>query len=432
MKPHRRKPDSGGGIWVREDRVATLVELAWLASAEGQAVCRDMDQDRPADTPAHIARWRERLEPDRVAAAWGQVLLRRVGRVKFSRADEMLFDRVSLEQATDEVVANYKANRFAGVQTVADLCCGIGGDSIALAAAAVAAVVAVDWSEARTFMAAHNASVYGRTIITRTDDAAFCRPEADAVHIDPDRRPAGARRHEPEAGSPGIDVIRQIIKDYTHAAIKLSPGADFDALGFDAEIELISHDGQCKQAVAWTGRLQQVHRRAMALPAGESISASAGDSLTWPGPRQVEPGLWLFEPDPAVIRANLVGPLAHRFSLAPVDPLIAYLVGDSPVPSGLVTPFRVLEVVDFSAGAVRQLQARHDVGSVEIKTRGFAPRPEEIRRLLHAKGRRPATLILTRIAGRARAILAERPGSGFPETPQAPGRPACNRRPKRV
>jgi SAM-dependent methyltransferase len=414
MKPHRRKPSSGGGIWFREDRVATLAELAWLASAEGQSVCRQMDLDRPADTPAHIARWRERLEPDRVAAAWGQVLLRRQGRAKFSRADAMLFDRVSLEQATDEIVASHKARRFAGLARVADLCCGIGGDSIALAAAA--AVVAVDWSEGRTFMANHNARVYGRTVTARTEDAAFCRPEADAIHIDPDRRPAGARRHEPEDGSPGIDVLRQIIERYTHAAIKLSPGADFDTLGFDAEIELISHDGECKQAVAWTGRFQNAHRRATALPAGESISAAAGDLLTWPGPRPVESGRWLFEPDPAVIRANLVGPLACQFNLAPVDPLIAYLVGDSLVSSALVTPFRVLEVVDFSAGAVRQLLARHDAGPVEIKTRGFASRPEEILRLLQTKGRRAATLILTRMAGRARAILAERSAGGTAET----------------
>jgi len=158
MKPYRRKMPAGGGIWVREDRLPTLPELTWLASAEGTAVCREMDRQSPADTPAHIARWRERIEPDQVAAAWGQVLLRRLAGRKFSRADEMLFDRVALEQATDEIVAAHKARRFAGLGRVADLCCGIGGDSLALAA--VAPVVAVDWSPMRTFMAEHNARAY--------------------------------------------------------------------------------------------------------------------------------------------------------------------------------------------------------------------------------------------------------------------------------
>ncbi|HSW44948.1 MAG TPA: class I SAM-dependent methyltransferase [Phycisphaerae bacterium] len=385
----------------------TLDELTWLASADGRAVCREMDQEYPADSPAHIAHWRERLEPGRVAVAWGQVLLRRQARHKFAQADGMLLDRVGLEQATDEIVAAHKARRFEGLARVADLCCGIGGDALALAA--TTRVTAVDWSEPRTFMTRHNASAYGRQVETLAEDVAFCRPEVDAIHIDPDRRPGGPRRHEPEAGSPNLEILRQIVGHYAHAAIKLSPGADFGSLGINAEIELIGLAGECKQAVAWTGRFQQAYRRATVLPGGESIAATATDDLAWPASQPVEPGAWLFEPDAAVIRADLVGRLARKSDLAPIDPLIAYLVGSTPVFSGLLRAFRVLEVADFSAAAVRRLLKRHEVGLLEIKSRGFACRPEEIRRWARPKGRRAGTLILTRIAGRPRAILAERP-----------------------
>ena len=116
--------------------------------------------DRPADTPAAIERWRERLDAELVTAAWTQVTLRAAARTKFSRADEMLFDRVGLEQSTDEVVAAHKARRFAGYSAIADLCCGIGGDTIALAG--FAPVTAVDVSGPRATMAEHNAGVYGR------------------------------------------------------------------------------------------------------------------------------------------------------------------------------------------------------------------------------------------------------------------------------
>ena len=44
--------------------------------------------------------------------------------------------RVGLEQASDEVVAAHKAGRFSDCGRVADLCCGIGGDTLALAARA--------------------------------------------------------------------------------------------------------------------------------------------------------------------------------------------------------------------------------------------------------------------------------------------------------
>ena len=320
----------------------------------------------------------------------------------------MLLDRVGLEQATDEIVAVYKAQRFAGVGHIVDLCCGIGGDSLALAARST--VTAVDWSPLRTAIAEHNARVYERSIATLTADVTVCRPQAEAVHIDPDRRAEGPRRHAIEAGSPDLQTLQQIVGHYVHAAIKLSPGADFKTIGLDAEIEVISHHGQCKQAVAWTGRFHQARRRATALPTGESISADAADDLAWPIPGTVASDKWLYEPNPAVVRADLVGVLAHKFGLAPVDPLIAYLVGDQLVDTALMAPFRVLEIADFSTGSVRQLLSRHDVGTLEIKSRGFAVRPEELRKLLRPRGSRPATLFLTRLTDRARAILAERPG----------------------
>ena len=58
----------------------------------------------------------------------------------------MWFERTGLEQATAEPVARHKARRFAGrTATVIDLCCGIGGDTLALAD--WAEVVAVDLDE---------------------------------------------------------------------------------------------------------------------------------------------------------------------------------------------------------------------------------------------------------------------------------------------
>jgi len=391
---------------IRQDRLPTLEELGWLQSDEGDATCAAMAAGKPADSPAAIARWRQRLPAEYVAAAWTQVTLRAAARPKFSRADEMLFDRVGLEQATDEVVAAHKARRFAGMGRVADLCCGIGGDSLALAGRAE--VIAVDWSPVRVAMAEHNAAVYGHRIATTADDVTFVRPDADAAHVDPDRRPAGPRRHQPEASSPDLEVLEQIVRHYEHVAIKLSPGADFDALPFDAEIELISHKGECKQAVIWTGRLEQTHRRATALPSGESVSAAANDdAMIWPPPRLPAADCLLFEPDPAVIRAHLVGPLARRHGLSPIDEQVAYLVGDRPISTALLTPFRVIDVASFSIKRLRPWLAKHDVGRIDIKTRGFAARPDDILRRLHLTGRRHAVLFLTRIKRHPLAILAE-------------------------
>ncbi len=397
------------GQWTREEHCWTPQELTWLQSPEGREVGAAMLDAEPADTPAAIARWRQRIEPWQVTAAWAQVLLRRAARVKFTRADEMLFERIALEQATDETVARYKADRFAARfagRTVADLCCGIGGDAIALAERAH--VLAVDWSAARVTMAEHNAGVYGRRVTGLVADVTMQLPDADAAHIDPDRRADGARRHQPEESSPGLDVLDRVVHRYRNVAMKLSPGADIDATFPTGEIELISHHGQCKQAVIWTGELATACRRATALPEKESIAADTHDDLTWPEPRTPVEGDYLYEPDPAVIRANLVGLLARRRNLQPIDPRIVYLVGTQPVASALLVAFRVIDVTEWAGRKARAWLNRHDIGKIEIKTRGFAARPEEIQSQLRLKGRRQAVLFLTRIGLKPMAILAER------------------------
>lgn len=404
MKRHRQSPV----VWIRDDRPVTPEEVAWLKTPAARAACAAMMENEPADKPAAIERWRQRLEPEQVAAAWNQVLLRRAGRAKFSRADEMLFDRVGLEQASDEVVAAHKAGRFSDCGRIADLCCGIGGDTLALATKAE--VTAVDWSRSRVLMAEHNAAVYGGRVVGKVGDVLIQRPEADAIHIDPDRRPEGARRHDPVLASPDLEELQRLVGHYRHAAIKISPMADLSLLPFDAEIELISHMGECKQAVIWTGRFKQVHRRATVLPTGDSVFSSEADPPAWPEPLALQPDCFLYEPDAAVIRANLVGAVARQLELAPVDRQIAYLSGDRLVSSAFVTPFQVIDVTVFSARKTRAWLAAHDIGRVEIKTRGFASRPEELLRHLRLKGRREAVLFLTRVAGRPTAILARRLG----------------------
>ena len=77
------------------------------------------------------ARLRKVYPNELVRAALSLHELRHKAKGKFSRAAAMWFDRKGLEQSTSEAIARHKAQRFEG--PVWDLCCGIGGDAIALA-----------------------------------------------------------------------------------------------------------------------------------------------------------------------------------------------------------------------------------------------------------------------------------------------------------
>ncbi len=156
-----------------------------------------------AGTPLALAvRLRREYPADLVAAATAQHELRLAARAKFSRAMQMLFTRAGYEQSSSEPIARYRAARFGGARRVADLCCGIGGDLLALADGRDA--LAVDRDDVHARLALHNAAVYGqaenaRAVVADVRDIRL--DDLDAVFIDPARR-SGPGTALP-AGRPG-------------------------------------------------------------------------------------------------------------------------------------------------------------------------------------------------------------------------------------
>ncbi len=138
---------------------------------------------------------RRELSPARTHLVVEQVALRQRRRVKFADAERMFFTARGLEQATDEVLAAYKARRFAGRDSVFDLCSGIGGDFIALAR--LRPTTAIDRDPGMAIIAQANAravlGVEAERAIARQGHASETDVRTCAAwHIDPDRRDRGA------------------------------------------------------------------------------------------------------------------------------------------------------------------------------------------------------------------------------------------------
>src|SRR5512135_479865 len=131
-------------------------EARMLTTEAGQRLLAEVS-DVAAPRPADLARWRRSMPAELVAAALRLASGRRRGASKFTRADRMWFEPTGLEQATAEPVARHKARRFA--RGVVDLCSGIGGDTLALAA--VGPVLAVDADQGMCHRTRWNAEVYG-------------------------------------------------------------------------------------------------------------------------------------------------------------------------------------------------------------------------------------------------------------------------------
>ena len=376
-------------------------DLAPLLTPEGRALLDEVRGTAPADELAVATRLRRGHPAELVSAALGQARLRQRAAAKFGAedAERMFFTPNGVEQSTRASVAAYRAERLRalGVTSVADLCCGIGGDAIALARAGIR-VLAVDRDPLTAAAARANADALGlaglidvrEADVTEVDTASY-----DAVFVDPARRGGRGRIFDPEAYSPPLSwAVRAALKA-PHAALKVAPGIPHEAVPAEAEAEWISDGGDVKEAVLWFGTAPGAVRATL-LPGPRSL---LGRGLPDPEVRSV--GRYLYEPDGAVIRAHLVAEAAEELDGGLIDPTIAYVTADALRETPYATAYEITDRLPFNVKKLKALLREREVGILTVKKRGSAVEPEELRRkaLPKPQGPHSVTVFLTRVAG---------------------------------
>lgn len=227
--------------------VADRADLAWLVGETAQRLLTKF-AGKP-ENPAMVThlRQREGLSEVRCALLLEQLRTRSRAVVKYPArwASRLLATSTGLEQSTDAWIAAYKATRFPVGSRVADLCCGIGGDAMALAkrcrvtgvdcdplavlcawwnlslvcpCAAVLpdVVVPPDWlalsdSTVSSDTPASADMVYPSRIVN-ADVTTFPLTEFEAIHLDPDRRATVGRTTFLEAYQPPKSTIDRMIE----------------------------------------------------------------------------------------------------------------------------------------------------------------------------------------------------------------------------
>jgi len=388
-----------------------LADLQFLLTPNGQRLLRQT-ADPPITSSNHLqiaSRLRQQVDPALAQAVLETVLLRQLAVVKFSRAEQMYFTRPALEQASSEIIAAYRASRFAeaGFSLIADLGCGIGGDAVALAAHSH--VFGIDLDSLRLAMARENVRVYGYgDFFTPLQADLNMLPVLDmqAVFFDPARRDErGRRQHSVALYRPPLDLIDRWRVQVPNAAVKISPGVDYEELPSQAEVEFISLAGEVKEGILWYGDLRRgTVRSATLLPGGHSLSTA-----DYPGEDVpvTTPATYLYEPDGAVIRAHLVQPLARHLGAAQIDPYIAYLTAKSYQYTPFARCFGVEAWFPFQLKRLRRYLRSNGVGRVTIKKRGSPLEPDTLRQQLRLRGDGHRTLFLTHVLGQPAVLIGD-------------------------
>ncbi|MCU1579511.1 MAG: SAM-dependent methyltransferase [Rhodoglobus sp.] len=386
-------------------------ELRELLAVEGM---RLLDSLPPYESTADVVRIVSDLRKaghsaGLVAAVLNQAKLRSRALPKFGQfADRMLFTEAGLEQATRLSVAAQHAGRFqrAGLKWIADLGCGIGADALAMAALELE-VTAVERDEVTAAIAAYNLAPWSNARVEHHDAENFDLAGVDGIYLDPARRNAKKRLKDPRDWSPSLDFAFGLAERYP-TGIKLGPGVDREIIPEGAEAQWVSVDRDVVELALWFGPLAREGVRRAALVVGEHGTAELAAAADSTDAEVGDLGAYVYEPDGAVIRARLIGDLARSLDARMLSDSIAYLTSDTAMATPFAAGFRVLENFPLDQRTIKRELASRDIGTVEIKKRGVDIDPAVFRTALAPRGDASGTLILTRVAGKRRALLVER------------------------
>ena len=390
-------------------------QMAMLASGEGERVLAEIEAlaPTPATAIAVATRLRKHHPGDLVAAALTLYDLRRHASAKFSRAGKMYFTRAGLEQATSEHISTWRAQRYAPYVTIADLCCGIGGDLLALAQLPSAGhLLAVDLDPEHLAMAAANARLYApgaEITLQQSDVRRVDLSGIESVFIDPARRNAGGR-FGGSASEPPLDWCLDLADRVAAVGIKMAPGLPHELVPEGWEFEAIAIGPDLKEAALWSPALATTRRRATVIT-GDGVETIVPDA---PGEAAaqipiVEPaaGMWLHDPNPAVTRAGLVADLARQIGGAQIDEQIAFLVTEDQQPSPFARSLPIIASGPWNEKQVKQTLRALGAGPLDIRRRGLAGDVDAIGKRLRQKGTRPVLLVMTRYRGAPWALVCD-------------------------
>jgi hypothetical protein len=293
----------------------------------------------------------------------------------------------------------------------------------------------VDRDPLRLAMAAANAralGLAGRVSFVEADLEQTPPPGAEAIFFDPARRDDGRRVFALADYQPPVALVQGWRACIPAIGVKVAPGVSDEELASLAvpEVEFISVDGELKEAALWFGPLAGEGRRATVLRTNdqrpktgkahnaphvsqdsEGIVAGYDTLLEQPGLRAAlaEPLAYLYEPDPAVIRARAVATLSERLGAVQIDPEIAYLTAGQAIATPFARCWRVLEWLPFGLKRLRARMRALDAGAVTVKKRGSPLDTDALARRLSGGGTRPLVVVLTQVAGRPAALICEGP-----------------------
>lgn len=286
-------------------------------------------------------------------------------------------DNDGMRFATPEVVASYRARRLK-CRTIADISCGIGGQTIFFAKECEK-VYAVEIDPKKIEYAKNNCKRYGLDNVEFICGDALSGevieqvPKIDILFSDPARPPSEDERHISSL-EPGIpNVLSAYAKKTNNFAFEAPPQMTPDRIHFDCEKEYLSLNGQLNRLTLYFGDIKSCDRSAVSLPSEARIdSNNVKAQIVTTG----NIGPFACEPEPSVIKAGLLPELVaaimeksgSQVKLFNIDPKRLLLTSESPIDHPIAkNTYEVLQVLELDTALINRQLKIEDIGTVILR-----------------------------------------------------------------
>jgi hypothetical protein len=354
-----------------------------------------------------------------------QLKLRRRAASKFPdwAGTDILYTERALEQSSGQVAAKHKRQWLKG--RVIDLSGGLGSDLIHNADQ-ITHMVYCDIDPELCELFRHNASVLdiqpvaihngdGIDILSSFPDNYF-----DVVYVDPDRRAGKGRSVSLKDASPDITAhLTMMLAKAETLLVKASPALDPTEAARQlpglTEYRVVSVDGEVKEVLLFVGRsLVEQPARVATVIRGETISEFrelSEKAGVWTGDQPA----YIFEPDPAIIRAGLVSDIAAKHGLMHANYGSVYLLGSEPQETFPGRSYRIDTILPANFRTVKDWCKQQSITKANIARRDFPEDPDTIRKALKLKDGGDHYLFFTKWQGGFACFVCAKTHFEFPE-----------------
>ena len=408
-------------------------ELQLLLQSDFQALLAEYRTDDPAAFALQFYGSKE--WPIRAMAEQLACRQKAVKKLPTLSQHNLLYSSLALEQSSGECTASYKASLMSGKKLI-DLSGGLGVDSMFLART-FQEVVYCERDPLLCAVAEHNLKVAGvANVEVKNGDSISMLAEYpdnsfDWIFVDPARREEGRRSIALDAASPDVVASHDLLLRHAQrVCIKASPALEISGLKKLLPalhtIVVVSVDRECKEILLLLERAYPsdgpVQVKAVCLNSdSDEITEVVGGS---DAPKVVASAVkeYLYEPDPAIIKARLSAVLARDYGLQFVNKSVDYLTSDRKIEAFPGRSFRVVECVPYKPKSFRTFLERHAIAGASIQRRDFPLSAEELRKKYRLLESERAFLFFTRdAAGHPLCIYAIRCIPGDEAAPYSQG-----------